>query len=58
MGNKKTNSNIPLKPFYGTDPKPGDYPFTSGIYPSMYRERLWTMRQYAGFTSATESNKR
>ena len=58
MGNKKTNSNIPLKAYYGTGPKPGDYPFTSGVYPGMYRERLWTMRQYAGFTSATESNKR
>ena len=58
MGNKKTNSKIPLKPFYGSGSKPGDYPFTSGVYPGMYRERLWTMRQYAGFTSAMESNKR
>jgi methylmalonyl-CoA mutase N-terminal domain/subunit len=58
MVDKKTNSNIPLKAYYGTDPKPGDYPFTSGVYPGMYRNRLWTMRQYAGFTSATESNKR
>ena len=55
---KKTSSNIPLIPFYGQEPNPGDYPFTSGIYPEMYRERLWTMRQYAGFTSAEESNKR
>lgn len=55
---KKTNSNIALKPFYGDDPQPGDYPFTSGIYPNMYRGKLWTMRQYAGFTSAEESNKR
>ncbi len=38
--------------------QPGQYPFTSGIYPEMYRERLWTMRQYAGFGSAEESNKR
>ncbi len=38
--------------------KPGQYPFTSGIYPEMYRQRLWTMRQYAGFGSAEESNKR
>jgi methylmalonyl-CoA mutase N-terminal domain/subunit len=37
---------------------PGDYPFTRGIYPTMYRNRLWTMRQYAGFGSAEESNKR
>ncbi|UCH64176.1 MAG: methylmalonyl-CoA mutase [Fidelibacterota bacterium] len=38
--------------------QPGRYPFTSGIYPEMYRKRLWTMRQYAGFGSAEESNKR
>ncbi|MEE2876576.1 MAG: methylmalonyl-CoA mutase family protein [Candidatus Neomarinimicrobiota bacterium] len=38
--------------------KAGQFPFTRGIYPNMYRERLWTMRQYAGFTSAEESNRR
>jgi methylmalonyl-CoA mutase N-terminal domain/subunit len=37
---------------------PGEFPYTRGIYPSMYRGRLWTMRQYAGFGSAVESNKR
>jgi len=37
---------------------PGEFPFTRGIHPSMYRSRLWTMRQYAGFASAEESNKR
>ncbi|MSQ33430.1 MAG: methylmalonyl-CoA mutase [Dehalococcoidia bacterium] len=37
---------------------PGEYPFTRGIQPSVYRGRLWTMRQYAGFASAEESNKR
>ncbi len=37
---------------------PGEYPFTRGVYPTMYRGRLWTMRQYAGFGSAEESNKR
>ena len=37
---------------------PGEYPFTRGVYPSMYRGRLWTMRQYAGFGSAEESNRR
>src|SRR5437879_2862225 len=37
---------------------PGEYPFTRGIYPTMYRGRLWTMRQYAGFGSAAESNQR
>src|SRR5438309_622494 len=37
---------------------PGEFPFTRGIYPTMYRGRLWTMRQYAGFGSAVESNQR
>src|ERR1700691_4650575 len=37
---------------------PGEYPFTRGIYPDMYRGRPWTMRQYAGFGSAEESNRR
>ncbi len=38
--------------------KPGQFPFTRGIYTEMYQQRLWTMRQYAGFTTAEESNKR
>ncbi len=37
---------------------PGDYPFTRGVQPNMYRGRLWTMRQYAGFSTAAESNRR
>ena len=37
---------------------PGEYPYTRGIYPTMYRGRLWTMRQYAGYGTAEESNKR
>src|SRR6202171_1768028 len=37
---------------------PGEYPFTRGIYPTMYRGRFWTMRQYAGFGSAAETNRR
>src|SRR6516225_6734258 len=37
---------------------PGEFPFTRGIHPDMYRSRLWTMRQYAGFATAEESNKR
>src|SRR4026208_788901 len=37
---------------------PGEFPFTRGIQPTMYRGRLWTMRQYAGFGSAEESNRR
>ena len=40
------------------DEKPGVYPFKRGIYKNMYKDKLWTMRQYAGFTSAKESNKR
>jgi methylmalonyl-CoA mutase, N-terminal domain len=38
--------------------KPGEFPYTRGIYPDMYRSRLWTMRQYAGFGTAEESNRR
>ena len=38
--------------------RPGKFPFTKGIYPNMYKDKLWSMRQYAGFTSAEESNKR
>jgi len=58
--NKKTTSNILLKKSYGPLDKnnPGEFPYTNGIYPEMYRERLWTMRQYSGFSSAEESNKR
>ncbi|MEX0751115.1 MAG: methylmalonyl-CoA mutase family protein, partial [Dehalococcoidia bacterium] len=37
---------------------PGEYPYTRGVQPTMYRGRLWTMRQYAGFGTATESNER
>ena len=58
--NKKTNSNIPLQNAYGPKDKnnPGEFPYTNGIYPEMYRKRLWTMRQYSGFSSAKESNER
>src|ERR671915_1758180 len=58
-----TLSSVPLEPLYGTDADerigvPGEYPFTRGIYPSMYRGRLWTMRQFAGFGTAAETNAR
>ncbi len=53
----KTTSNITLKSFYGKN-KPGQFPYKSGIYPEMYRSKLWTMRQYAGFSSAKKSNER
>ena len=57
---KKTSSDIELKNFYGSsyNEVPGEYPFTHGIYPNMYIDKKWTMRQYAGFSSAEESNKR
>src|ERR1700687_3825909 len=64
-----TLSGIPLRAAYsprdipGTDGEqtleyPGQFPFTRGIYPTMYRGRLWTIRQYAGFGSAAQSNQR
>ena len=58
----ETDSSIPLAPFYddwaGEIEDPGQYPYTRGVYGTMYRGRRWTMRQYAGFTSAEESNQR
>src|ERR1051326_8993115 len=60
----QTSSGIPLKPFYMPEDapldteKPGNYPYTRGLYPNMYRGRTWTMRQYAGYASAEESNAR
>jgi methylmalonyl-CoA mutase, N-terminal domain len=64
-----TDSGIPVEPLFtpldlpGWDyverlGVPGDFPFTRGVHPTMYRGRLWTMRQYAGFGTAEESNKR
>jgi methylmalonyl-CoA mutase N-terminal domain/subunit len=62
-----TSSGFPVEPVYGPWDAPdivkrlgmpGEFPFTRGIYPSMYRSRLWTMRQYAGFSTAEESNRR
>ncbi|HKF45393.1 MAG TPA: methylmalonyl-CoA mutase family protein [Thermoanaerobaculia bacterium] len=52
-----TTSGIPIRASYG-DPAPGQYPFTRGISAEGYRERFWTMRQYAGFGSARDSNRR
>jgi methylmalonyl-CoA mutase N-terminal domain/subunit len=57
----ETSSGIPLERVYGPDEArdwPGEYPFTRGIQPTMYRGRLWTMRQYAGYATAAESNRR
>jgi methylmalonyl-CoA mutase, N-terminal domain len=63
-----TMSGHPIEPLYGpeeapADPEatigaPGEYPFTRGPYPSMYRGRLWTMRQFAGFGTVEETNER
>ncbi len=61
-----TLSGVPVQPLYTQDDLPdaerigfpGEYPFTRGVYPSMYRGRLWTMRQFAGFGTAEETNER
>ncbi len=52
-----TDSGIEIEPVYG-DERPGEFPFTRGIHSDGYRRRLWTMRQYAGYASAQESNAR
>ena len=49
---------IPKQDFNNDSSMPGEYPYTRGVYPDMYRGRHWTMRQYAGFGTASESNKR
>ncbi|MFI1991207.1 methylmalonyl-CoA mutase [Actinoplanes sp. NPDC020271] len=59
-------SGFPIKPVYGPadvppsagSDQPGEFPYTRGVYPTMYTKRPWTMRQYAGFGTATESNAR
>ncbi len=66
MSNNKrtTDSGIEIKPVYTLSDTqsltelPGEFPFTRGVQPDMYRGKLWTMRQYAGFSTAEESNKR
>jgi len=66
---RNSESGLPIEPLYGPatlagwDParrlgEPGEFPFTRGVYPSMYTGRPWTMRQYAGFGTARESNER
>src|SRR6185369_9306607 len=61
----KTEPPVDFNPYntreieYGKDlGAPGEFPYTRGIYPTMYRGRLWTMRQYAGYATAEESNAR
>ncbi|MFF5520932.1 acyl-CoA mutase large subunit family protein [Streptomyces coeruleorubidus] len=66
---RESESGLPIEPVYGPDDlrdwdsveklgEPGAYPFTRGVYPTMYTGRPWTMRQYAGFGTAAESNAR
>ncbi|HEV8480374.1 MAG TPA: methylmalonyl-CoA mutase family protein [Candidatus Eisenbacteria bacterium] len=65
---RQTSSGIPLEPVYGPADAPGPYleklgfpgafPYTRGVHPTMYRGQLWTMRQYAGFGSARQTNER
>ena len=65
---RQTESGLPIEPRYGPRSlregleerlgEPGDYPYTRGVYSSMYTGRPWTMRQYAGFGTAKESNER
>jgi methylmalonyl-CoA mutase N-terminal domain/subunit len=66
---RESESGLPIEAVYGPDAldgwdpaerlgEPGAFPFTRGVYPSMYTGRPWTMRQYAGFGTATESNER
>ena len=68
-GERRTESGIEVKPLYKPEDlngfdyaeklaDPGEYPYTRGVYPSMYRGRPWTMRQYAGFGTAKETNER
>jgi len=54
----ETLSGVPLDPVHGDPPYPGQYPFTRGVYASMYRSRLWTMRMFAGFGTAADTNAR
>jgi methylmalonyl-CoA mutase N-terminal domain/subunit len=56
----ETMSGVPVQPVYGTEGSewPGQFPYTRGPYASMYRSRLWTMRQFAGFGTAEDTNRR
>ena len=51
-------SGVPVEPVYGEAPYPGQFPYTRGLYASMYRSRLWTMRMFAGFGTANDTNAR
>ncbi|MEK7714548.1 MAG: methylmalonyl-CoA mutase family protein, partial [candidate division NC10 bacterium] len=69
MRDVRAHAGFPIKPVYGPDDlagvdferdigRPGEYPYTRGIHTHMYRERLWTMRQYIGFGTPSETNAR
>ncbi|HKB25410.1 MAG TPA: methylmalonyl-CoA mutase family protein [Methylomirabilota bacterium] len=69
MKELRAHAGFPIKPVYGPEDaagveferdigRPGEYPYTRGIHPHMYRERLWTMRQYVGFGTPAETNAR
>ena len=66
---RESESGIPFEVVYGPGQlagfspeeklgRPGEYPFTRGVYPTMYTSRPWTMRQYAGFATAADTNRR
>ena len=69
MKDVRAHAGFPIKPVYGPEDvadvdftrdigRPGEYPYTRGIHAHMYRERLWTMRQYVGFGTPEETNAR
>ena len=54
----ETMSGVPVSPVYGDAPYPGEHPYTRGLFPAGYRSRLWTMRMFAGFGTAEDTNGR
>src|SRR5262249_26609960 len=64
VSERRTRSGTVIEPLYEAERvpdslgRPGEFPFTRGIYPTMYRGKLWTMRQYAGFGTPRETNER
>ena len=54
----ETLSGVPVEGVYGDEPLPGQYPYTRGVHASMYRSKLWTMRMFAGFGTAQDTNAR
>ena len=54
----RTMSGVPVASVYGDGPLPGEFPYTRGIHSGMYRDRLWTMRMFAGFGTPEDTNAR